>query len=87
MNRTVDKGGTIRYKNEKDEYHRLDGPAYENRFGYKEWYINGKLHREDGPSKIWSDGSCSYYLNDKYHTKEEWELEVLKIKLNRLKDL
>lgn len=30
--------------------HKLDGPAFEDNDGRKEWYQNGKLHRIDGPA-------------------------------------
>jgi hypothetical protein len=85
--RTVDKQGTIRYKNIKGEFHREDGPAYENPNGYRVWYINGMIYREDGPAVIFSDGEEWYYLNGKEYSKEEWEQEVVKLKLGRIKDL
>jgi hypothetical protein len=47
-NRTV-------YRNEKQQYHRVDGPAIVNNTGAyagdKYWYQNGLLHREDGPAE------------------------------------
>ena len=30
------------YKNEKGEWHREDGPAFEDIFGYKGWYYYGR---------------------------------------------
>jgi hypothetical protein len=58
------------YKNEKGEYHCIDGPAYINTDGiYKEWRINGKLHREDGPAII--DSDCKeWYINGKKHRED-----------------
>ena len=53
--------------NKDGEYHRLDGPAYINSDGDKEWYINDKLHRVDGPSVEWVDGEKHWYLNGKLH--------------------
>jgi hypothetical protein len=85
--RTVDKWGCIRYMNENGEYHREDGPAYESKDGYKEWIVNGKHHREDGPAVEYTDGDDEYYLNDKWYPKEEWETEVVKLKLKRILDL
>jgi len=43
---TVDKDKTIRWSNDKDERHRLDGPAVEWLDDYKEWWVNGKLMTE-----------------------------------------
>ena len=108
--RRVDEWGTIYYRNEKGDFHREDGPAYEETSGYrvwyingkwhredgpayekpsgtKEWFINGKRHREDGPAVEYSSGHIEYFLNDNYYTKEEWEKEILKRKLERIKDL
>lgn len=62
--KSVDKYGTIRYKNEYGQYHREDGPAIE-----------------------FYDGDFRYYLNHTRYNKEEWENEILKIKLNKFKDL
>ena len=87
IKRTVDGLGNINYKNKRGEYHREDGPAYEEDNGYKEWCINDKVHREDGPAVIWSDGEEWYYLYDNRYNKEDWEIEVLKIKLKRIKNL
>ena len=76
--RTVDNYGNIEYKNRNGYFHRIDGPAYEEPRGYKEWRINGFCHREDGPAIIWSDGEEWYYLNDKRYSKKDWEKEVKK---------
>jgi hypothetical protein len=85
--KTVDEYGTFRYKNEKGQFHRIDGPAYESKNGYKTWLINGKRHREDGPARICSDGDDEYWLNSKWYSKEDWETEVAKLKLKRILDL
>ena len=52
-------------------------------------FINkkGYYHREDGPAMIFEDNDCWYYLNGLKYSKEDWELEVIKIKLERLKYL
>jgi hypothetical protein len=86
---TVDEYGNVRYENENGEYHRTDGPAYETKDGCKEWRKNGLLHREDGPAYENPIGNfVYYYLNNIYYTsKEEWEQEVVKLKLGRIKDL
>ena len=47
-----------------------------NKYGTKEWYLNGQRHREDGPAIEWADGSKEWYLNDQYHREDgpaiEW---------------
>ena len=47
----------------------------------------GQLHREDGPAVIWKDGDVSYYLNGELCSVKEWEEEIIKRKLERIKDL
>jgi hypothetical protein len=75
----------IEYSNEKGLLHRLDGPAREFLDGDKYWYINGILHREDGPAIEGKNGYKSWYLNGIYYLEQEWQQEVIKIKLERLK--
>ena len=87
ITKTVSRGGTIRYWNEKGYLHREDGPALEYINGNKLWYINGLNHREDGADVELSDGYTEYYLNNKSYTKEGWEREIIKIRLERIKDL
>jgi len=41
MNPVINKDGTKRWYNTKDQLHRTDGPAIERADGYKEWYLNG----------------------------------------------
>jgi hypothetical protein len=79
----------IEYRSENGEFHREDGPAYEEKDenNYKSWWINGKRHREDGPAKVAEDGLKEYFLNNIKYSKEQWELEVLKIRLERLKTI
>ena len=69
---TVDENKNIRWYNDKDEYHRLDGPAVEGANGYKSWYVDGKLHRLDGPAIEWSDGSKSWYVDGEDMTEKEF---------------
>jgi hypothetical protein len=75
------------YKNESGRYHKTDGPAIEYTNGDKSWYINGIRHRTDGPAIEWSDGDKSWYLNNIKYTKEEFDQEVIKLKLKRLVEL
>jgi hypothetical protein len=58
--------------------HRTDGPAFEGRWGDKEWRIDGVLHREDGPAIEWDDGNKSWYLNGVRFTEQEFILKTAK---------
>jgi hypothetical protein len=64
---TVDENKNIRWYNDKDEYHRLDGPAIEYANGYKEWCVEGKLHRLDGPAVECPDGTKAWWVKGKLH--------------------
>ena len=71
MNQTIIKDGTgTYYYNDKDEYHREDGPAVEGFNGCKFWYINGKAHREDGPAVQGSNGCKQWYINGRCHRED-----------------
>ena len=86
--RIVDKKGNIFYKNEDGDFHREDGPAYIGITGTKAWLVNNKFHREDGPARIGEEDNYDrYYLDDIEYTKEDWEEEIIKRKLHRIKDL
>ena len=58
------------WRNKDGQLHREDGPAIENVYGTKEWYINGKLHREDGPAIEWKNGAKAWHLNGKFHRED-----------------
>jgi hypothetical protein len=63
--------GTFYYLDKKmTEYHREDGPAYEDANGTKFWYLNGRLHREDGPAIERADGTKEWYLNGRLHRED-----------------
>lgn len=64
---TIDEDKTIRWYNDKDQFHRLDGPAVECADGTKGWWVEGKLHRLDGPAIEWASGTKSWYVNGKRH--------------------
>jgi hypothetical protein len=64
---TVDYDKNICWYNDKENRHRLDGPAVEYADGHKEWWVNGKLHRLDGPAVECTDGSKSWYVDGKLH--------------------
>ena len=68
--KTIDKFGTIEYKNLKGQYHRLDGPAIEDVDGNKYWYLNAKVHRENGPAVEWNNGYKAWYINGLRHRED-----------------
>lgn len=61
------ENGNRFWRNEKDQYHRMYGPAVEKINGSKHWYINGELHREDGPAMECNNGTKCWYMNGKAH--------------------
>ena len=63
----VDDKGTKRWYNEKDELHRLDGPAIEYSDGYKSWWQNDRFHRLDGPAVDHIDGYKAWWVNGQLH--------------------
>jgi len=67
ITKTVLSNGTIEYRNEKGEYHRLDGPAVESLDGYKVWCQHGQRHRLDGPAVEYSNGGKRWYQHGKLH--------------------
>jgi hypothetical protein len=64
---TVDQEKTIRWYNDKNQLHRLDGPAIEYANGSKSWLVEGKCHRLDGPAIEYADGSKSWWVEGKCH--------------------
>jgi len=70
QNPVIDEEGTKRWYNDRNEFHREDGPAIERADGTKVWYINGKLHREDGPAYEGADGYKVWYINNKLHRED-----------------
>lgn len=60
--------GVHYWRNQKNELHRLDGPAVIHiAEGWMEWYVNNKLHREDGPAHIHPRFFKSWYKHGKLH--------------------
>ena len=51
-----------------------------DKYGTKEWYLNGELHREDGPAIEWASGTKEWYLKGKRHREDgsaiEWSLGI-----------
>ena len=64
---TVDDIKTIQWYNDKDQLHRIDGPAIERADGTKAWFVNDKPHRLDGPSIERTDVYKEWYVEGKLH--------------------
>jgi hypothetical protein len=45
----------------------MDNEPTIDRYGTKEWWLNGKRHRVDGPAIEDIDGDKVWFLNDKLH--------------------
>ena len=65
-NPEIDEHGSLRWYNEKGEYHREDGPAFIRSDGDCYWYKNGKYHREDGPAIECTIGHKEWWVNGEF---------------------
>ena len=75
-------------------WHRADGPAaveyYANgNIRYEGYWIDNMLHRLDGPASIEYDNTGNitneeYCINDEEYTKEQYNKELLKLKVQSL---
>lgn len=72
----IDGDGNRRWYNEKGEFHREDGPAYEGVDGKKCWFINNRRHRLDGPAFEDLNGFREWNLNGKEYTEKEYREKV-----------
>ena len=62
----IGKGGEGKYYYKDPEMtilHREDGPAYQEPFNYKEWWLNGRIHHLDGPAIEYPNGIKKWYIN------------------------
>lgn len=58
--------GLVKWFNDENRLHRVDGPAILWPDGQGEWYLNGLLHRDGGPAV--SDGhGDTWYHNGEVH--------------------
>jgi hypothetical protein len=55
------------WRNEKNELHRLDGPAVVWSNDNKEWWLNGKRHRLGGPAIEWINGHKEWWIEGRFH--------------------
>jgi len=75
---TVNKYKTICWYNEKNQLHRLNGPAIEWADGTKEWWVDDKCHRLDGPAVEWASGFKAWWVKGKQMTEEEFNKYIRK---------
>ena len=59
-------------KNEKGQFHCLDGPAINSKDGHKEWWKDGILHNLNGPAIISPTGYLAWYIDGIEYTEEEF---------------
>lgn len=57
----------VKYVDALGRLHRVDGPAFENNSGGKEWHLNGQLHRVGGPAIEFITGEKRYLQYGKLH--------------------
>ena len=81
-NPEIDAYGNKRWRNEKGQLHREDGPAIEYTEGSKYWYLNNEIHREDGPAIECPNGTNYWYLNGEYHSEQEFKKKINATKVN-----
>ena len=63
-------GADYVYLNDKDEMHRIYGPALvSKRFNLCKWYKEGKLHRIGGPA-LQHEGTFHWYYEGRLHNLE-----------------
>ncbi len=73
VRKEINGNGCIIYYNDKNQYHREDGPAIEWSNGNKWWCINGFLHRIDGPAIVDIDPYNNvYYIMGKEYSSKDW---------------
>ena len=69
------------FYNDKNQYHRDDGPAIEYSNGNKYWYQQGQLHREDGPAVESADGTQQWWFKGKQLNVSSQEEFIRHLKL------
>ena len=71
------------YRNNKHEFHRLDGPAVIYSSGVQEWWQNNALHNFHGPSII-DKNRLQYWIAGERYSKNKF-LAFPSWKMNELK--
>ncbi len=69
----------IIFINNKNQFHRVDGPAVIYYSGTKFWYKNSQLHREDGPAVIYHDGAKSWFINGIEYSEKDYYIKLKKM--------
>jgi hypothetical protein len=77
--RHISPTGVIWYVNEKNLYHREDGPAIIYTDGSTLWCRNGKNHRIDGPAVEYCNGYRAWYVHGVKLTEEEHKRYTTKL--------
>jgi hypothetical protein len=54
--------GSIEWRDEEGELHRVGGPARIFPSGREEWFRHGRLHHTDGPAAIYPDGRRIWFI-------------------------
>ena len=80
----IDKRGTKRWRLPNGLFHREDGPAIIDIFGYKAWYINNIRHREGGPAIEYVSGNKEWWLNGIKYTEQEYKKQLRLIKIDKI---
>jgi hypothetical protein len=74
--------GSKTWYNKDYNRNRVDGPAYENTHGTKEWYKNGEFHRFDGPALV-----SKAFFDDGERIVEHWFIDGKEISDDRLAEI
>jgi hypothetical protein len=59
------------WRNQANQYHRIDGPAIEWVDNSTEWFVMGLRHRIDGPAVEWANNVEEWWVNGKQLTQAE----------------
>ena len=60
------RSGTVRWINDKEHRHRVDGPASVWPNGTQYWFRYGDFHFAYGPSILNDDGTLGWYKGYRY---------------------
>lgn len=61
------------YRDENNQYNRLDGPSVIWNDGTSVWYKDNKLHRLDGPAVEFWYGVKEYWINGIEYTEQDFK--------------
>ena len=73
----IDRHRNEVWRNNKGQYHRVNGPAFIGDNGNKRWFFNGILHRIDGPAMEFTNSYKEWWVNGERHRLDgpamEWD--------------